>query len=491
MGKVTSFLKSLNPYSEEQLAQKAKLSQIDRSMRGASLFFLSFSVIWLMVGTAFAIISSVKLHHPSFLADSAWLTFGRTRSAHLNAVAFGWVNNAIYAVALWIMARLCKNEVRHNGLLYVAGLFWNIAVFIGLIGILTGDLTSVEWLEFPTYVTPLLAFSYVLIGVWGVIAFRFRKGEHVYVSEWYILAALFWFPWLYTIVQMMIFFHPAQGVIQAIVNWWFAHNVLGLWMTPMGLAAVYYLIPKVLGRPIHSYFLSVYGFWTLAFFYNWAGMHHLIEGPVPVWVITLGIVGSVMMLFPVVVTAINHHMTCMGLFKQVWVSPTLRFIVFGAMNYTLASALGSAMALRDVNEVTHFTHFTVGHAHHGAYAFLTMVLFGSIYFMMPRLLAREWPSGRLISIHFWCTSLGVVIMVIALSAGGWLQGLNMNDASIPFLDVVAKTLPWLISRTFSGVLIAIGHFAFFINFFWMLSGHYAKRTGPTLLINRKRQEMPA
>ena len=314
------------------------------------------------------------------------------------------------------------------------------------------------------------------------MAFRFRKGDHVYVSQWYFLGALFWFPWLYVIAQIMIIWAPAQGVVQSITNWWFAHNVLGLWLTPMALGTAYYLIPKVLGRPIYSYYLSVLGFWSLALFYNWAGVHHLIGGPVPVWLISAGIVASVMMVIPVVVVAINHHMTVVGLHREGWRSPTMRFVVFGAINYTFVSLIGSAMALRDVNLVTHFTHFTVGHAHHGAYGFFAMILFGGVYYMMPRMLHREWPSASLIKIHFWGSALGILLMVFALQIGGWIQGLQMNNPEIAFLDVVQNTMPWLKARSVSGFLLLVAHIAFAVNFFWMLfaAGKIKTKDTPTL-----------
>lgn len=490
MSPLLSFFSAIDPRVQTVPAGRVQLWEIDRSMRVPALLFLISAILWLQAGTVLAMIASIKMHHPEFLANWEWLTFGRARSAHLNAMIYGWANNAIFAVGLWIMIRLCKTPLRHGGLLLIAGVFWNIGVTLGVIGILTGGMTSVEWLEIPRQYTPLLGFSYALIGIWGIMAFRFRQLGHVYVSQWYILAALFWFPWLYIVAQMMILWEPARGTVQAITNWWFAHNVLGLWLTPMGLAAIYYLLPKVLGRPIHSYYLSVLGFWSLALFYNWAGVHHLIGGPVPVWLVSAGIVASVMMVIPVVVTAINHHMTAVGNARAVWVSPTLRFIVFGAISYTLVSLIGSAMALRDVNEVTHFTQFTVGHAHHGVYAFLTMVLFGSIYFMMPRILCREWPSAWLIKVHFWCAAVGITIMVVGLHVGGWIQGLMLNNPDIPItssdpsvVSVTASLIPWLLSRSFSGILLAVAHLAFFINFFWMLFGGYPEqdKKGPTLL----------
>jgi cytochrome c oxidase cbb3-type subunit 1 len=194
-----------------------------------------------------------------------------------------------------------------------------------------------------------------------------------------------------------------------------------------------------------------------------------------------GIVASLMMVIPVIVTAINHHFTVVGCASQVWNSPTLRFVVFGAVNYTLASLAGSTMALRSVNEVTHFTHFTVGHSHHGLYAFFTMVMFGSIYYMLPRLLQKEWPSSSLISLHFWATAIGIVVYVIAMSIGGWKQGTELLNPEVPFLDIVKGTLPYLFSRTVAGVIMLTGHLAFAVSFVWMLlKPRTAVETSPTL-----------
>ncbi|NQY33056.1 MAG: cbb3-type cytochrome c oxidase subunit I [Coraliomargarita sp.] len=473
----------VSPYTSKDASVRAELSEIDASIRSASIFFTVSAVSWLLIGTIFALIAAFKMHQPDFMSDWAMTTFGRMRSAHLNAMALGWSNNVIFAVCLWIMARLCRSPIRHGSLLVIAGAFWNIGVTLGIYGIISGDITSVEWLEIPRYATPLLAISYILVGVWGIMAFHFRKGEHVYVSQWYFLGALFWFPWLYIVAQLMIIWAPAQGVVQSVTNWWFAHNVLGLWLTPMALGTAYYLIPKVLGRPIYSYYLSVLGFWSLALFYNWAGVHHLIGGPVPVWLVSAGIVASVMMVIPIIVVGVNHHMSIVGFHKEGWRSPTIRFVVFGAINYSFVSLIGSAMALRDVNEVTHFTHFTVGHAHHGVYAFFAMIMFGGVYYMMPRMLGREWPSAKLIQIHFWGSGLGILLMVCALQIGGWYQGLGMNNAEIPFLEIVQNTMPWLKARSVSGVLLLVGHVAFAVNFFWMLfaAGSVRAKVGPTLL----------
>ena len=175
-----------------------------------------------------------------------------------------------------------------------------------------------------------------------------------------------------------------------------------------------------------------------------------------------------MMIIPVVATAINHHFTMIGHFGKLKYSPTLRFIVFGAMSYTVSSLQGVLCAVRWFSETAHFTHHTVAHAHWGMYAFFTMTMFGSMYYILPRITQREWPSERLISLHFWCTALGIILYVAPLSWGGWLQGKAMLDAQIPFLDVVKVTLPYLKLRTVTGVILAVGHVAFFANICWLL-----------------------
>jgi cytochrome c oxidase cbb3-type subunit 1 len=269
------------------------------------------------------------------------------------------------------------------------------------------------------------------------------------------------------------------GVEQATMNWWYGHNVLGLWFTPLGLAAAYYFIPKVLGTPIYSYNLSLLGFWTLAFFYSQVGGHHLIGGPVPTWLITLSIVQSMMMVVPVFAVAVNQHMTVLGHFRALRYSPTLRFVVLGAMMYTLASLQGSIEALRSVNTITHFTHFTVAHAHLGLYGFFAMVMFGSIYFVMPRVLGREWPYAALISLHFWLVVGGFAIYFIGLSIGGWLQGLAMLNAKQPFMASVAVTLPYLEARSLGGGLMLLGHLVFGTHFFLMMLSRKTQEAGAT------------
>jgi cytochrome c oxidase cbb3-type subunit 1 len=439
---------------------------------------LTLAVVWLVLASVAGLISSIKMHEPDWWVQYGWITFGRIRPIHLNMVAYGWCSLAGIGVAIWLIPRLLKTELVGARYALVGGALWTIGVFAGTVAIAMGYSDGLEWLEYPWQIDILLVIGGALVGVPLWLTLLNRKVKHLYVSVWYIGAGLLWFPILFLIANW-----PGLhfGVQQASMNWWFGHNVLGLWFTPIGLAASYYFIPKVIGKPIHSYNLSLLGFWSLAFFYSQVGGHHLIGGPVPSWLITISIVQSMMMVIPVFAVAVNQHMTVLGNFRALAYSPTLRFIVLGAMMYTAASVQGSLEALRSVNTVTHFTHYTVAHAHLGLYGFFSMVMFGSIYFIMPRVMNWEWPYPKLISLHFWLVLVGFAIYFIWLTIGGWLQGLAMLDEKTPFMQSVALTLPYLKARSIGGGLMTLGHLIFAVHFFAMGWKFGPRRLGAALL----------
>jgi cytochrome c oxidase cbb3-type subunit 1 len=449
--------------------------RVDASVRLPVLVFAGSSVVWLLVGTVFALLASVKFQFPDWLANEGWLTFGRARPAHLNTMIYGWISMAGIAVATWLWVRTLKTELRGGVLHLVAAGLWNVGVLVGTIGILAGYSRSVEWLEMPVAAFFFIVPALVLVAASLLWTLRHRQVKHLFISVWYLGAAILWTPFLLIAVLLPIY----SGVPHATANWWFAHNILGLWLTPVGLAAAYYFIPKVTGRPIYSYHLSYLGFWTLALFYNWAGVHHLVGGPAPQWVVTVSIVFSVMMIIPVLVVAVNHHMTVIGHFKKVWYSPTLRFIVFGAMSYTAVSLQGSLQSLRFWQEVTHFTHYTIAHSHLGVYAFATMIGFGALYYILPRVTGWEWQSRRLISLHFWTTGLGIGMYVVGLTVGGVIQGMQLLDPEIAFMEIMNDTKPWLASRSIAGGLITIGHFAFAYLVFRIIRRKGLRPEGPT------------
>lgn len=453
-------------------------SRADKSTSLVVGVCLTLAVVWLVLASFAGLISSIKLHSPDWWVQYEWLTFGRIRPIHLNLVAYGWCSLAGIGVAIWLIPRLLKTELVGAKYALIGGALWSIGVFAGTVAIATGHSDGLEWLEYPWQIDILLVVGGALVGFPLWLTLLQRKAKHLYVSVWYIAAGLLWFPVLFLIANW-----PGLhfGVQQATMNWWFGHNVLGLWFTPIGLAASYYFIPKVLGKPIHSYNLSLLGFWALAFFYSQVGGHHLIGGPVPSWLVTISIVQSMMMVIPVFAVAVNQHMTVLGNFRALLYSPTLRFIVLGAMMYTAASVQGSLEALRSVNAVTHFTHYTIAHAHLGLYGFFSMVMFGSIYFIMPRVMNWEWPYPKLISLHFWLVLIGFAIYFIWLTIGGWLQGLAMLDEKTTFMQSVALTLPYLEARSIGGGLMTLGHLVFAFHFFVMGWKFGPKRLGAALL----------
>lgn len=473
---------ALSAEQHAQLQQElAERVEADRSTSFVSFVFLSAAIVWLVAGSLAGLTSSIKLHEPDWAVQQAWLTFGRIRTIHLNIIAYGWAPMAAFGIANWMLPRLLKTPLIGARYAILGCMLWNAGLIAGVGCIAAGISDGMEWLEIPWQVDILIVAGGALMGLPLVYTLQARKVAHLYVSVWYMGAALFWFPILFLIANL-----PAMhfGVEQATMNWWFGHNVLGLFYTPMALASVYYFLPKIIGRPVQSYNLSLLGFWTLAFFYGQVGGHHLIGGPVPGWLVTLSIVQSVMMIVPVISFSVNQHMTMRGYFGRLVYSPTLRFIVLGGMMYTLSSLQGTIEAIRAVNTVAHFTHFTVAHAHLGLYGFFTMVMFGSIYFVMPRVMSWEWPYPWLIAAHFWLVVIGFSIYFIGLSIGGWLQGLAMLDAAKPFMDSVNVTIPYLKSRSVGGAIMTLGHLTFAGHFIAMVFRYGPARTGAALLYTK-------
>lgn len=462
------------------IAQGAEVEErieADRSSAFPTFMFIAFACFWLLIGSLAGLIASIKLHEPDWLVHEAWLTFGRIRTVHLNAVIYGWSSNAALAAIVWLLPRLLRTRLHGPLWVMLGGAFINAGIAAGIGAISVGWSDGMEFLEIPWQIDIFIFAGFALVILPALTTLANRRVEHLYVSVWYMAAALLWIAVLFGVANL-----PGvhTGVQQATTNWWYGHNALGLWFTPVSVGTIYYFLPKVIGQPVVSYNLSLLGFWTLAFFYGQVGGHHLIGGPVPGWLTTLSIVQSVMMVIPVIAFTINMGGTLQGRMNLARYSPTLRFMMFGGLMYLASSVEGSLEALRSVNAVTHFTHFTVAHAHLGMYAFVSMVMFGAIYFMLPRVLNWEWPYPWLITLHFWLAAIGIGIYVVGLSIGGWLQGLAMLDPVRPFNESVTLTLPWLKSRSVGGILMTLGHFVFVGHFFAMALRFGPQRAGAAL-----------
>ena len=449
----------------------------DRSTAFPVFMFIGFAVMWLVFGSMAGLTASLKLHWPDFLVSEGWETFGRMRTYHLTAVLYGWITNAELGIIIWLLPRLMRTPLRGPLWVMMGGALINVGIASAIGGFGMGWTAGMEYLEIPWQIGIFIVAGFLCIIPPVLATVAYRKSHEIYVSAWYHVASILWIAMLFTVAKL-----PGAhfGVEQATMNWWYGHNVLGLWFTPAALGAIYYFLPKVIGRRVSSYNLSILGFWTLAFFYAQVGGHHLIGGPVPEWLITLSIVQSMMMIVPVAAFSINMAGTMWGRMRLARYSPTLRFMMFGGFMYMLSSVQGSIEALRSVNQVAHFTHFTVAHAHLGAYAFVTMVLFGAIYFMLPRVLHWEWPYPRLISLHFWLAAIGIGIYFVFLTYGGWLQGLAMLDASKPFIESVTLTIPYLEWRSVGGSLMLASHLIFAFHVLVMVLRFGPNRVGAAL-----------
>ncbi len=472
---------SVSPEVPPSDIEQVERALIDASTRVPVLMFYTSAIFWLLLGTVLAGFVSFKLHSPDWFSGISFLTWGRVQPAQMNIMIYGWASMAGMGTAIWIMARLCRTVLRYPLLLMTGAGFWNLGVLVGVGAVLAGDSTGYPWLEFPPYAAIILFIAYSLIMSWAVLMFRFRRGEQIYITQWYLIGAFLWFPWLYSAANLMLFAVPVQGVMQAAVTGWYANNVMFLWLGAIALGTAYYMIPKVLGRPVYSYHLATIGFWTFAIFSSWTGMQRMVDGPFPAWMITASVAAAILTIIPVATVGLNHHMTMGGNFQLLRYSPTLRFTVFGAMSYTVFSAFGILISLRSVARYVHFTEAGAAYTQLGVYAFYTMIIFGSMYYIVPRLVGREWRYASLIKLHFWAAVYGIGLMTVMLIAGGIVQGASMDDPSLAFSESTQSVLPYLRGRTLAEVLLTAAHFVFAFHFGLMLLGLGRTASVPTFL----------
>ena len=463
-------------------------AEIDASTRFPVMLFFGAALFWLLVSNLLSLITSIKLHYPSFMTEISWFTYGRLAPIQQNLMVYGWASLAGIGVSIWLMARLSRVHVRYPFMISVGAVLWNLGLVFGSIGIMVGDGHPQKYLEYPTYAAWMIFLGYAAIGMWGVVLYRNRRPGLSFVTQWYLLCAFFVFPWVYATANLMLHVLPVTGVMQAAVLWWYGGNFIGLWLMAIGLGAAYYFIPKVTGRPIYSYHLASFGFWTFVLFYSWRGLPELVGGPLPIWVQTVSIVASGLTLIPVVTVALNQHMTMRGSFPLMHHSPTLRFVVIGAMAYTGSQLLSILVSFRSVSRVFQFTIGSSGVTWFETYAFFSLVMFGAMYYIVPRLVGCEWRSSWLIKAHFWGVAYGLGLTLVMLFAGGIMQGSAFNDPEVGYNEVIDSALPFLRGRTLAEVLLLFGHSIFALHFLIMLFRLGAPGGAPALLSDNKPAE---
>ncbi len=464
-----------------QTREARERAAIDASTRFPVLLFYASALFWLFLASLLSLITSIKLHYPAFLSGVAMLNFGRLVPVQNNLMLYGWASLAGVGTAIWIMARLCRVELRYPLFVLFGAVLWNLGLVIGAVAVLAGAGGPFPYLEFPGYAAVPIFLGYSAIGIWGVVLYRFRRTGHVFVSQWYLICAFFAFPWVYAIGNLMLHALPVEGAIQSAIVFWFAGNLFGLWLTAIGLAAAYYMIPKITGQPIFSYHLATFGFWTFVLFYSFRGLPAFLGGPLPVWLITASIVASVLTIIPIATVAVNHHLSLRRNIGMMHFSPTLRFVVIGSMAYTVAGCLNIIFSLRSAGGYIHYTMGARGLIQLDLYAFFSMVMFGCIYYIVPRLVGVEWRSAWLIKLHFWGAAYGIGLLLLMLMAGGLMQGAALLDPENSFGQVYESTLPFLAGSTMAQVLLFLGQTVFGLHFLLMLARLGRPGGEPTLI----------
>jgi len=412
--------------------EAARRAAVDASMSGTVLFFFGNALLWLFFGTLFGAMVFFKLRNPEHLSSFFgialdFLNYGKVYPAFVHMWIYGWCFQASFGVVFWMTGRLTRSPLHHPFLVQVGGFLWNLSVTVGIVAILAGANTGFDWLEFPPFVTvPMLLAFGILAFAWVDMVRRREEGE-LYISMWYLIGAFFWFPAIYFAGNLLLVWAPVDGVMSGVVVAWVKQGILGLWFVPVGLALAYFLVPKVLGRPIHSYYLAAFGFWSLALFSPWNSGAQMVGGPIPAWLITTGIAASILLLIPTWVVAFNFHKTMESHYQTAGSSPTLRFVTFGLMAYVFGHIFLALTSLREVSTISQFTLFSYGQFNLMFYAFFSMIAFGAIYFITPRMVGCEWISARMIKWHFILTAYCVATVVVMWCASGFFHGAAINN----------------------------------------------------------------
>lgn len=434
---------------------------VDRSCRVPLLILFTSAAVWLFIGSCFGLIASIKFHSPTFLAGSAWLTYGRVRPVYTNALLYGFALQTGLALALWLFAQLGNARLGRGLLVIFGAVFLNLGVTAGLAGILMGDSTGFETLEIPGYAAPLVFAGCLLIVISGVLTFHGRSRQPLYASQWFLLAAIFWFPWIYCTAELLLVSFPVRGMAQAAVAWWYSQNFTDVWLSLIGLAATWYLVPILSGKTLRSHYLALFAFWLLILFVSWSGIPG--SAPLPAWMPSLSSASKFVSLALFVAVALNVYGS-VGRFALVSRSdPRLSFVLFGMAAFLLSGLMNIAEAFRDPGQLLAFSWFTPARALLQIYGFFVMVCFGAIYYVLPRLLEGTLVWPKLVGLHFWFGAAGVVLTTLPFAVAGIVQAAKMQNASIPFVDIARATLPFLRVSTVGDLLLVAGNLLLLVN----------------------------
>jgi len=409
---------------------------------------------WLVLATLLGFWVGLKFHAPGLFADSAWLTYGRLQPAFWNALLYGFAWQTSIGATLYLLVRLGRAPLAFP-LAALAGLcLWNFGLVVGLIGILAGDSTGHPWLEIPGYASFLLLVAYALMAISALGTFSRRQTLVLHPTQWFLLAALFWFPWIYSTAQLMLVADPVRGILQAVVVWWFGSQFLWGCLAFVGLAVLWFLLPALLGRPLSGHYHILFAFWLLVLFTGWRGIPN--SAPVPAWLPSLSTVFAVFCVVPLLAIALNFRRTLAGAFPLAWREPAVTLAVFAAGVYVLAMALGILQMLPSIARVTDLTLFVPGVQGLFVYGFAGGALLALGMHVVPRLLPETAALWRIPRWPAWVYLFGVLLHSLPLIVGGWAQGNAVIDPALPWTDGFRSGLMGLRLSTLGDLLLVVG-----------------------------------
>lgn len=428
------------------------------------LWYLGTAVFWLLFGTTAGEYLGIKFVAPE--ADSiSWLSFGRLRPVHTNAVFWGWSSLAMLGLAYYVVPTVSNVAIASIKKGWASLVLINTAVLSGTIFLLAGiNNGGGEYREYIWPVMALFGLGLVLTLLNFLQTIARRKSKEIYISNWYIVSAL-----IFTLTIALVAYWPSwqDGLGETIVQGYYMHQGVGMWFMLFNLGLVYYFLPQQVNKPIYSYGMGILAFWSQIVFYTLIGTHHFVFSSIPWWLQTVAIVGSAGMIIPVVAGTTNFFMTFKGSWTKLSSSYTLPFFFVGILFYFTGSLQGTAEAFRYTNLLWHFTDFTVAHSHLTMYGIIAFLLWGCIYVLVPRITGRE-PSQLLTGVHFWLAFLGLLFYTIPLMVGGTLKGLMWMEGRL-FIESVSAMAPFWLWRAIGGSLMWISHLVFAFNFYRMVA----------------------
>jgi len=431
--------------------------------------FAVMTIVWGVVGMAVGVLIAAQLIWPELNFNVPWLSYGRLRPLHTNAVIFAFGGSALFATSYYVVQRTCQARLFGDRLAAFTFWGWQAVIVAAAITLPLGITSSKEYAELEWPIDILIALVWVAYAVvfFGTIAKR--KVSHIYVANWFFGAFIITVALLHIVNSAAIpatlwkSYSAYAGAQDAMVQWWYGHNAVGFFLTAGFLGMMYYFIPKQAGRPVYSYRLSVVHFWALIFTYMWAGPHHLHYTALPEWAQSLGMVFSLILLAPSWGGMINGMMTLSGAWHKLRTDPILKFLIVSLSFYGMSTFEGPMMSIKTVNALSHYTDWTIGHVHSGALGWVGLITMGSMYYLIPRLFGRtEMYSVRLINAHFWIATVGIVLYIAAMWIAGVMQGLMWRavgeDGTLTytFVESVKASYPFYVIRLLGGLLYLSG-----------------------------------